>query len=164
MFFCEKEPRLHGLLSCDHDSFIGEEPSYQCPEYLDRQQASTSYAYHGVQMRAQANIKQFGPALQEVSYQAAYVAGLDDAWNIGCDVIVYRNGNDKIGWHSDDSQGEQKIFCIVAESREEVRKLQIRPHRKHVTLQDGSQEVQIFPAAGDAYEMDGKGLVSSTSC
>ena len=29
----------------------------------------------------------------------------NDEWDIGVDMIAYRDGDDSIGWHSDDTQG-----------------------------------------------------------
>jgi len=166
------EPRLHGLISCDEDgadwtSELGAEHydmmmsadtknGEQAGLETEDKNAAICYNYHGVRMKATATVQEFGPVLQEISDQAARVSQLDAPWNIGCDMIVYRNGEDKIGWHADDSQGEQVVFCVVAESPETPRKLQIRPHRTNVGLRDGYEEIQLYPAAGDAYVMDGE--------
>ena len=48
----------------------------------------------------------------EVASYAREVAGLyglpDERWGIGVDLIAYRDGEDSIGWHADDTQGKKQ--------------------------------------------------------
>lgn len=34
-------------------------------------------------------------------------------WNIGVHMIVYRCGQDKMGWHADNTKGERLILSVV---------------------------------------------------
>jgi hypothetical protein len=46
------------------------------------------------------------PEVKEYARELAYDYGLpNDAWGIGVDLIAYRDGDDGIGWHADDTQG-----------------------------------------------------------
>lgn len=46
------------------------------------------------------------PEVKEYARELAYDYGLpNDAWGIGVDLIAYRDGEDGIGWHADDTQG-----------------------------------------------------------
>ncbi|GMH99295.1 hypothetical protein TrST_g3156 [Triparma strigata] len=76
----------------------------------------------------------------------------DEKWNIGVDLIVYRDGNDSMGFHSDDNQGETSVLALVVECKE-ARPVYIRPHR-NVARAEGDEEVQLFVRQGDAYELD----------
>jgi hypothetical protein len=33
-----------------------------------------------------------------------------DQWGIGVDLIVYKDGEDSIGWHADDTQGKHWLL------------------------------------------------------
>ena len=89
------------------------------------------------------------PAIAALSTELASVYGLPE-WNIGCDAIVYRNGNDNIGWHSDDTQGESKVTCIVPESPGVSRPVHVRPKKSVKNpLRDGDEEIQLFVRQGD---------------
>ncbi|CAB9499290.1 expressed unknown protein [Seminavis robusta] len=138
------EPRLHSLLSCNDDDLVNGRMTEE----------ASSYKYHGVQMKAFEHISEY-PAMHDLSQQAAVVCGLQ-GFNIGCDVLAYRNGKDKIGYHADDTQGEQTIFCTVAQC-EQIRYLHIVPKgRKKKECADGDYELKIYCSAGDSYSMDGK--------
>lgn len=92
------------------------------------------------------------PAFEALSTElAATYQFPNQEWNIGCDAIVYRNGDDNIGWHSDDTQGESKVTCIVPECPgERPRPVYVRPKKKAKTpLQDGDEEIQLFVRQGD---------------
>ena len=152
-----EEPRLHGLISCDErvdavklesDDDIGEHQQQQ-----NSAPASSVYKYHHVCMKPRAHISEF-PCLFKVNRRAAKVAGIK-TWKIGCDAILYRNGNDNIGYHADDTQGESAIFCIVLES-EEVRHLHVKPKGTTQDRKQGDVEVKVLAKDGDAYQMDGE--------
>lgn len=105
------------------------------------------------------------PAIHAMSQHVSQT--LDADFNIGVDVIVYRDGTERIGWHADDSQGENRIFCLVVESSSipEARPLKIRCNSGYSStakkgnrterLEEGDEEVELYPMAGDGYEMDG---------
>ena len=77
-------------------------------------------------------------------------------WNLGVDVLVYRDGNDKIGWHADDNQGETKIFAVVIESNISRQVLFKRKVNNKLEIQYGDEYIKLYPSEGDSYEMDGK--------
>jgi hypothetical protein len=78
-------------------------------------------------------------------------------WSIGANLVYYRDGNDHTTWHSDDTQGEQLILCIVVDSESHARPVLVKPKTKtDGDFQDGDEEIIIFVGQGDAYEMDGK--------
>ena len=136
------EPRVHVLLSAkaaapmsgDNASTIGAAPGYR---------------YHGIKMQAQPLSSE--PVFEALSTELAAVYEFpNQEWNIGCDAIVYRNGSDNIGWHSDDTQGESKVMCIVPESPGISRPVHIRPKRNaKKILTDGDEEIQLFVRQGD---------------
>ena len=154
------EPRLHVLVSCD------EQADMNIPESL------VSYNYHGVKMVANAHISQF-PELQQASRRSKTICKNNKnistkkvTWNQGADIIFYRNGNDKIGYHADDTQDEEVIFCAVVEAHqaEKVRPLHIKSKLAPPSaangytkerLVDGDVELRILADEGDAYAMDG---------
>jgi hypothetical protein len=75
----------------------------------------------------------------------------------------YRDGADGINWHADDTQGEETIVSLVTESEGGPRTLCIQPSNVQA-LQIGDEQVELFPAAGDGYLMDGKFLVQNQYC
>ena len=146
-----REPRIHVLVSCDEEAIKKKEEG-----------TTTGYKYHGVQMTANHHISQV-PELAEASRRAKqcfYDKSI--TWNQGCDVILYRNGNDKIGYHADDTQGESVIFCVVVETQtqagEKIRALHVKPDLngpKKRKLNREDVELEIWADEGDAYAMDG---------
>jgi hypothetical protein len=82
------EPRFHVLLSSEASS-----------------RHDAGYSYHGIKMKALPI-----ELVPEVASYAREVAGLyglpGDRWGIGVDLIAYRDGEDSIGWHADDTQGK----------------------------------------------------------
>ena len=135
------EPRVHVLLS---SSAASEGISCDSPFI------APGYQYHGIRMQAQP--LSIEPAFEALSTElAATYQFPNQEWNIGCDAIVYRNGNDNIGWHSDDTQGESKVTCIVPECPgERPRPVYVRPKKNAKTpLQDDDEEIQLFVRQGD---------------
>ena len=162
-----KEPRLHVLVSCEDKKAVKPKKKTKEEEDATEDKASTTtgYKYHGVQMTASHYISQV-PELKEASRRAKqcfYDKSI--TWNQGCDVILYRNGNDKIGYHADDTQGESVIFCVVVETQtqagEEVRALHVKPDLTKGSKRDKGKlkrtdvELEIWADEGDAYSMDG---------
>ena len=81
-------------------------------------------------------------------------------WNIGVDVIKYRNGNDHVGWHSDNHQGEQMIFTTCLEfpsdGSQSHRPVCIKKMVENNKKEDGDELIELFVCAGDSYEMNGE--------
>lgn len=150
------EPRLHMLLA------DGE------PE------RKRTYRYHGVTMVAQALASV--PRIEALAREASSTFdGL--VWNVGVDVVCYRDGQDSCGWHADDTQGETLVMCVVLQSDGGLRKVCFRPkqeatstrraakasprkkrrssaHSGEAPLADGDEELELWIGAGDAYSMD----------
>ena len=62
------------------------------------------------------------------------------------------------GYHADDTQGENVIFCAVVQSEDGVRDLHIKAdtQKGDKPLEAGDEELLICADQGDAYEQDGK--------
>lgn len=88
------EPRFHVLLSSVASSRSSSDSG------------GSGYAYHGIRMKALPI-----DLVPEVASYARELAALydlpDDRWDIGVDLIAYRDGEDSIGWHADDTQGKR---------------------------------------------------------
>ena len=99
------EPRFHVLLSSK------------------AAQSNVGYKYHGIQMKAlPINVV---PEVASYATELAKVYKLPhNQWDIGVDLIIYRDGDDSIGWHADDTQGKHQqlpdvtiqgcILCLMA--------------------------------------------------
>jgi len=87
---------------------------------------------------------------------ARYYRLPQNQWDIGVDLIVYKDGEDSIGWHADNTQGESVVLCVVVDSPGAPRPVHIRPNKRTKLLADGDEEVQLYVREGDAYDMDGK--------
>ena len=135
------EPRVHVLLSANAAVPVD-------GDNASTVEAAPGYRYHGIKMQALPLSSE--PAFEALSTElAAAYEFPNQEWNIGCDAIVYRNGNDNIGWHSDDTQGESKVMCIVPESPDISRPVHIRPKRTATKiLMDGDEEIQLFVRQG----------------
>ena len=119
------EPRVHVLLHSDAGEINASRPTEGEEGMV---QFNPGYQYHGVKLKAEP--LSFGTPIEELAYDLAKKYSLpDNKWNIGVDVVVYRDGKDRMGWHADDTQGEQIILCVVVES-DIVRPLQVRPKFK----------------------------------
>ena len=113
---------------------------------------TNGYAYHGVRMRSLPLAEV--PEFEEAAGKYAGMFGLpENRFNIGVDLICYRDGRDSIGWHSDDTHDETVVLCVVVES-EGDRPVHLRPNERVSKLADGDEEVELFVREGDAYELD----------
>lgn len=127
------EPRLHVLLA----STTG----------LD-------YKYHGTKMKSfpLCSVSE----VETLHNDLASIYNLKNKyWNLGVDLMIYRNGNDSVGFHADDTQGEEIILCLIIDSNFEKRKIKIRPHKKS-PLKNSDEEIELYLGQGTGYEMDGK--------
>ena len=103
------------------------------------------------------------PSLSVRHYLSIYLSILQEyattfdlsrnVWSIGVDLIVYRDGRDSIGWHADDTQAETCVLAVVVES-DGMRPVCIRPNKRVRDLEDGDEEVELYPGQGDGYELD----------
>jgi len=131
------EPRAHFLLhQAANDDFNSPQPGYR---------------YGTITMKA----RPLGwlPQLKKLAVDMAKVCDVD-YFNLGINPVCYRGGQDKIGDHADNDQGEQKIITAMVDSPPETRKVTIKPNKK-LQLEDGDEELEIFVEPGDVYEMDG---------
>ena len=103
------EPRLHLLLH--EDASPMDSPT------------GVGYVYHGVRMKAQPFSTIEG--IEQIAKQLAKEFGVVK-WTIGIEVIVYASGEDSIGWHADDSQGETDIVCMTLQTANDPRQVHIK--------------------------------------
>jgi alkylated DNA repair dioxygenase AlkB len=80
-------------------------------------------------------------------------------WNIGVNVVLYRDGKDKMGDHADNDQGEELILCVVIASpgakTSQMRRVCVRPFHKWAA-KEGDEDIELHLSPGDAYLMDGE--------
>jgi hypothetical protein len=75
-------------------------------------------------------------------------------WNGTIDALLFRTGSERIGRHSDSTQGEQQIVTLIAECNHE-RIVSFTP--KNAFADDPTlPEFDLCLRTGDVYEMDGK--------
>ena len=101
------EPRLHILLGNNSDM---------------------GYSYKDVHMAAHSY--DMIPGIKPLAQRVAKKLGVDQ-WRLGVDAIVYGSGNDGIGWHRDNSQGETTVACIILLTTNSPRPLLIKPTPKN---------------------------------
>jgi len=123
------EPRLHALYSNN---------------------PANGYMYHGVKMKSRPLAE-----LHHISQLATTLADRfrTSEFNIGLDLVVYRNGKDSIGWHADNTQGEQIIASLLIDSPCPARTICIKPNN---IPRDGDEAIELYPTSGDMYQMDAK--------
>ena len=154
------EPRVHMLLAACGTSGRPSSPGESSP--------AVSYHYHGVRMVASP--VHVEPEVARLARRtSAAFEGAD--WNVGVDVVCYRDGQDSVGWHSDDTQGETLVVATVVESQGGPRRIAFRPkeprktkqgeapvnskhHVGEAELSDGDEEVELWISQGDTYAMD----------
>lgn len=136
------EPRLQVLLSS------------QSSQDQSDSGAVSGYVYKGVSMKAKPLSEE--PQVEKLHNDLAELYRLPNKqWNIGANLLYYRDGDDHTTWHSDDTQGEALILCIVVDSQSHARPILVKP-KTDAGFRDGDEEIIIFVGQGDAYEMDGK--------
>ena len=87
------EPRSHVLLSSNIKSNEKDNANSH---------VQPGYVYHGICMKA-LPLDQV-PEVEGLANRLAKLYGIS-CWNTGVDVIAYKDGEDRIGWHADDTQG-----------------------------------------------------------
>ncbi len=104
------------------------------------------------------------PPMEHLHRLAGALYGLD--FNIGIDVLIYRNGLDSCGWHSDDTQGERCVACVVLESAM-PRLVKFRPKvmkGRGSNLRPGDEQLELRISQSDAYDFDGLSQVGYEHC
>lgn len=165
------EPRAHFLL---HERAPGHSID-------DERNKSPGYKYGRITMKARP--LHLLPHLQEFSLWLKGMFGVP-CWNIGVDVVSYRDGRDSIGFHADNDQEEELIVTVLITSPPKPRRVifkrmpeaekgkKLRNHNgrnlnsnrktepsqpeKRARPQDGDEEFELWLSAGDAYSMDGE--------
>lgn len=134
-----REPRIHVLLSSNAKA--------------QDEVKGPGYKYHGVKMKALP--LQIAPPIENLSKSLGRRFNVNNGiWNIGVDLILYRDGKDRIGWHADDTQGEQIILTVAIET-DPKRIVQVRPKNgKNECYEDGDELIELIVNQGDAYSMD----------
>jgi alkylated DNA repair dioxygenase AlkB len=146
-----REPRVHVLLSSTSDPEEFEEKKNN-GRGKNVSTDGYGYRYHGVKMKA-LPLAIAPRKVHDIAKRLAKRFCLqNEEWNIGLDLIVYRNGKDGIGWHADDTQGESLILTVIISS-DRTRIIKIRPKRG-MHLKDGDEEIEILLVPGDGYSMD----------
>ena len=127
------EPRSHVLLSSrirsngTHSSHNREDDERQRlnshrnsyhPPTDDRETHGSEqpgYTYHGIKMKALP--MDLVPEVASYAEELAKHYKLpQNQWNIGVDLIAYKDGEDSIGWHADDTQGilhKDPFKCVI---------------------------------------------------
>ena len=126
---CGDEPRLHALFTS----------------------TGSGYQYGRVQM--EGNPLSSLPVVSRVAKRLATMFNLKNSdWNIGCHLILYRSGRDSIGWHADDTQGEDVVASLTVDGPPgDARTICFQPASGP---EDGDQQLELFPMIGDVYTMD----------
>lgn len=142
-----KEPRAHFLLheaAPDHD-------------IDDDSTKSPGYKYGTITMKARPLC--LLPHLENLSTELKHHCDVG-CWNVGVDVVAYRDGRDSIGFHADNDQGEELILTALVTSppkpRRVVFKRMPKDGEKSTHLRHGHEEIELCLGAGDAYSMDGE--------
>jgi 2OG-Fe(II) oxygenase superfamily len=144
-----KEPRAHFLL---HE---------KAPDgdIDDNSIKSPGYKYGNITMKARPFSHLIH--LQQVSNKLKTIAKVK-GWNIGTEVVAYRDGRDSIGFHADDDQGEKLIFTAPLFDPSKARRVVFKNKRmqkdgeQSKRPRDGDEEIELLLGAGDAYSMDGE--------
>ena len=146
-----KEPRVHVLLSSHADT------STNIQNRSTDNTPGPGYSYHGVSMKALP--LKIAPAVEELASRLAAEFEIpNEDWNIGVDLLIYRDGKDKMGFHADDTQGEQLILSVVVDT-DERRVFKVRPKKgKDEKYKDGDENLELVVRQGDGYSMNGKSV------
>ncbi|GMI23936.1 hypothetical protein TrRE_jg12045 [Triparma retinervis] len=130
-FHTYPEPRVHVMLSRNAGSDEG-------------------YVYHSVKMKSipLSCVRE----VEALERRWSVSLGLGLGFNIGVDLICYRNGMDSIGWHADDTQSETNVLGVVVESKGS-RPVCIRPKGPKSSYKVGDEEIELHVGEGDGYEL-----------
>jgi alkylated DNA repair dioxygenase AlkB len=119
-------------------------------------EAQPGYRYGNVTLKARP--LEEVPRIQQVAQSFADLCHVNE-WNIGVMPICYRSGQDRMGKHADDDQGEELILTLLVDGPCNVpRRLVVEPSPKLFNKADllaTDEKLQVFLRPGDVYEMDG---------
>ncbi len=133
---CGIEPRLHALFSSPH------------------QDAKVGSGYQYGRVKVANNPLNEHPVISNVAHNLAGRFKLSNKeWNIGCHLVMYQDGQDSINWHADDTQGEDLVVSLTVNGPLNPRAIYFQPENTN-DLQNGDEQIELFPLAGDAYSMD----------
>ena len=133
-----EEPRLHVLF---HASATSD----------DMQTTGIGYVYKDVQMKAHP--MDTIPGLREFSDDLARALSVDQ-WGLGVECVLYGSGDDRMGFHADDSQGETIIAALVLEDTGNTpRTVTIKPNEEYQSCHN-SYRLQL--SQGTVYIMNGE--------
>lgn len=114
---CGHEPRVHFLLHKDASTTAtttDDDDDCVDADALDKanrdERPQPGYSYAPVKMKARS-LHQF-PHVDQLADEMRMLCGVVD-WNIGLDVVLYRDGIDYIGFHADNNQGEDTILSLL---------------------------------------------------
>jgi hypothetical protein len=128
---CGKEPRVHALFSTD---------------------GKGGFQYGRVKMGS-GSLESL-PHISKAAKSFARKFNLPgDKWNIGCHLVMYRNGRDSINWHAVDTQGEDCVLSLTVDAPEDPRTICFQPANT-IELKNGDEQIELYPGPGDAYSMD----------
>ncbi len=145
-----KESRVHILLSShgenNHDDTI-----------MNKDNVGHGYKYHNVSMKALALSK--APPIEKIATKLGAKWDIpNNDWNIGVQLIIYQGGKGNIGWHADDTQGEQIIATVVIDT-DPRRLVLVRPKKKEKErYENGDENIELLVRRGDGYTMDRKSI------
>jgi hypothetical protein len=133
---CGNEPRLHALFTSSQQIAEG----------------GSGFQYGRVKVGS--NPLETLPVISKLAEKMAFKFGLHNSqWNIGCHLVIYRDGKDSINWHADDTQGEDMVLSLTVDGPDDTRAICFQPANTK-ELQDLDEQIELFPRPGDAYSMD----------
>eukprot|EP00934_Nitzschia_sp_Nitz4_P000267 Nitzschia sp. Nitz4//scaffold75_size92586//56569//58519//NITZ4_004860-RA/size92586-augustus-gene-0.90-mRNA-1//-1//CDS//3329557720//267//frame0 len=133
-----EEPRTHFLLHADAtDDFEQDQPGY-------------SYVTIKMKARPLASL----PLVQDLSYHIGKLVGVEK-WTVGVNPVLYRDGQDRMGAHADNDQGEQLIAAAIISAPPQIRLVQVTIPKQEV-LREGDERITLSFLPGDVYTMDGE--------
>jgi len=162
------EPRIHVLLAnttTNSTTSSNTNSSNTNSSNTNSSTTSIGYKYHSIKMKSQP-ISQ-APLIEKLANRLGTKFQIDsdahpgpdppgppnnnDFWNIGVDMILYRNGHDSIGWHADDTQYEDIILSVVVEMDVEYpRTIHIRPKTKKNRKSRSSKSSNILSSSSSS--------------
>jgi hypothetical protein len=91
-----------------------------------------------------------------VAEDLAFTFGLlNNHCNVGCHLILYRDGKDSNHWHdADDTQGEDVVISLTMDGPlADARTICFQPATR--MIKTGNEQLELYPIPGDRYSMDG---------
>ncbi|KAL7578972.1 hypothetical protein ACA910_019019 [Epithemia clementina (nom. ined.)] len=149
------EPRLHSMYHSKASCKVAEDGT---DPMQDENLETPGYRYANITMKSRPLSDL--PEITRLADELLSVCQVSE-WGIGVNLICYRDGQDKMGLHADDDQGEEKIMAVMIASPLVARRVLIQTAEtkgKASNADDGEiveEQIELFLRPGDAYEMDG---------